>query len=328
MRTFKTTSLCKRAFYSKETRKALPYVMFFGHWWQRIVGKYSTVQAFVSGSPTWTEEGMVKGFQRICEISESKKQFVYRVYSKEEIKEDKSRKDAVIMHFPGNSNEKKPFIVVCPGGGFSCVCSCAEGFGTAKAFNDLGYTVFVVNYRVYERPLMPLPINDLAKAISYINEHADEFNVLKDQYVVNGFSAGGNLINLFCSKQVGYEKYGLAKPLMAIPVYAGCDFATDDKHSNMFKYSVRLLGTTNHQYIDRFLVSKNVETFPKSFFVFAEDDDVVDPKASRKTAELLFEFGIPNKIMSASHGRHGFGSGEGTQLEGWPKAAIEYFEEK
>ncbi|MCQ3035182.1 MAG: alpha/beta hydrolase [Bacilli bacterium] len=328
MKEFKSTTLIKKAFSSKETKKALPYVMFLGMFWQKYLGKYSTVQALVSGSPTLSEEGMIKGFKRVSEISESKIQFVYNVYSEEQINEDKTRKDAVIMHFPSNSEERKPFVLICAGREYSMVNSGAEAFSTAKAFNDLGYTAFVVNYRVFERPLMPLPIEDLVMAVRFVNEHADEFNVLKDNYIVNGFSAGGNLVNLFCSKKVGYANYGLAKPLMNIAVYSGCDIVTEDEEDKKFKYTTKLLGYSRLELVNDYLVSKNAETFPKTFIVFAEDDDFVKPKEHQKLVDTLNELKIENKVLIGYRGRHGFGSGEGTPLEGWVDKAIEYLLEK
>jgi hypothetical protein len=58
-------------------------------------------------------------------------------------------------------------LVVCAGGGYMGVCSAVEGYPVAARFNDLGYDVFLLTYRVSEKKIMPKPVDDLAAALKF-----------------------------------------------------------------------------------------------------------------------------------------------------------------
>ena len=61
--------------------------------------------------------------------------------------------------------------------GNTCVCSLVESFPTAARFNELGYNVFVITYRVLQQELMPMPLDDLAAAIHFIQNNAEQFGL-------------------------------------------------------------------------------------------------------------------------------------------------------
>lgn len=63
-------------------------------------------------------------------------------------------------------------------------------------------------------------IDDLAAAVSYITEHAGEFQVEASDYALLGYSAGGDLVGLFGTETLGYAKYnGIEKPSMIMMGY-------------------------------------------------------------------------------------------------------------
>ena len=70
-----------------------------------------------------------------------------------------------------NDGEKHPFAVICPGGGYSMVCSAGEGRPFAEELNKLGYHAFVVYYRVKDKARYPNPQEDLKRAIEEVFAH-------------------------------------------------------------------------------------------------------------------------------------------------------------
>ena len=64
-----------------------------------------------------------------------------------------------------NDGKCHPFAVICPGGGYSSVCSFVEGKPFAEALNELGYHAFVVYYRTKDKARYPNPHQDLNRAI-------------------------------------------------------------------------------------------------------------------------------------------------------------------
>ncbi len=168
---------------------------------------------------TWNVDSMIYGLEALAEIGKNEETYVYSVYEEENIRVNADLSTVKIIRFPGEPD--KPFIVLCAGGAYRSVCSMAESFPVAAAFQKLGYTTFCVNYRTYTpgKVLFPKPIEDLAQVISYIFNHKKELNIHTDRYALGGFSAGGNLIQTFALENVGYKKYGVQKPDMLFPVY-------------------------------------------------------------------------------------------------------------
>lgn len=91
---------------------------------------------------------------------------------------------------------EKPFVVCAAGGGYTCVCSAIESLPVAARLNELGYNVFVVNYRVLQDSLLPKPQADLAAAIKYIQKNKDTFGLQNTEYIINGYSAGGSVVTI------------------------------------------------------------------------------------------------------------------------------------
>lgn len=84
--------------------------------------------------------------------------------------------------------EQRIQAVICPGGGYSLVCSFMEGLPYAKKLNEMGYSAFVVHYRVKKKAKFPAPQDDLARAIKDILGRAGALNLDTEGYSVWGSS--------------------------------------------------------------------------------------------------------------------------------------------
>jgi len=94
-----------------------------------------------------------------------------------------------LIYFKGNKNA--PFAIINAGGGFSYVGSIHEGFPYAIELNKRGYNAFVLQYRVEDGYRAT---QDLARAISYIIENKDLFEVDINNYSLWGSSAGARMV--------------------------------------------------------------------------------------------------------------------------------------
>ena len=76
------------------------------------------------------------------------------------------------LHDENGSHElaqrKYPAIIICPGGGYSMICSFVEGLPYAKRLNEQGYSAFVLYYRCRKKARYPAPMEDLARALGDI----------------------------------------------------------------------------------------------------------------------------------------------------------------
>ncbi|MBV8251225.1 MAG: alpha/beta hydrolase [Chitinophaga sp.] len=100
--------------------------------------------------------------------------------------------DPFISVYPAPLHGRKDVaVVVCPGGGYNILAINLEGTEIAKWFNSLGYTAFVLHYRVPNKELGAL--QDVQRALRIVKSRAAEFGYNADKVGLLGFSAGGSL---------------------------------------------------------------------------------------------------------------------------------------
>ena len=139
------------------------------------------------------------------------RQVTYKVYMAEEIAAEANRNEVELYYFPSHT-EKTKYMVVMSGNVLNKTSNLSEGYATAWQLHELGYTVFVLRYRVFQKASNNAPLDDLGNAIRYITDHAAEFGVQTEDYALLGYSSGGHLAGLFGSEEHGYRNYGVPKP--------------------------------------------------------------------------------------------------------------------
>ncbi len=82
-------------------------------------------------------------------------------------------------------------IIVCPGGGYSILAVDLEGYEVAEWLKSLGYTAFVLQYRVPKKQAGALM--DLQRAMRMVRKDAERWKIDANKIGVMGFSAGGSL---------------------------------------------------------------------------------------------------------------------------------------
>ena len=112
----------------------------------------------------------------------------WKKYTEEEKAEDPSKEDTGLFFFRGKPGEK--FAVTNAGGGFMYVAAMHDSFPHMQELAEKGYNAFALIYR----PGAQTACEDLARAIAFIQEHAEELQVdtegAKVEYVdINGNKA-------------------------------------------------------------------------------------------------------------------------------------------
>lgn len=83
-------------------------------------------------------------------------------------------------------------VIVCPGGSYNMLAINLEGYEIAQWLNGMGYTAFVLQYRVPQQQAGAL--QDLQRALRVVRSQAGRWQLQAARVGVLGFSAGGSLV--------------------------------------------------------------------------------------------------------------------------------------
>ena len=111
----------------------------------------------------------------------------YDIYTQQEKQADPEKENTGLFFFKRTHGEK--FAVCNAGGGFAYVGAMQDSFPHALELSKKGYHAFALIYR----PGAQTACEDLARAISFIFEHAQELQADTDGYSLWGGSAGGRM---------------------------------------------------------------------------------------------------------------------------------------
>lgn len=218
-----------------------------------------------------------------------------------------------------NDGEKHPFAVICPGGGYSMVCSAGEGRPFAEELNKLGYHAFVVYYRVKDKARYPNPQEDLKRAIKEVFAHTEEWRLDTDSWSIWGSSAGGHLVASYCS-----ENWNTPKPTAITLVYPVISMG---EHTHKGSRDNLLGKNASDEMIKRLSVELNIdENYPPVYIWYGTADDVVAPVNTKMLTEALEKAGVPYRVEEYEGIGHGAGLAKGTVAEGWFNNAVRFWE--
>lgn len=215
----------------------------------------------------------------------------YDIYSDAEKAADPARKDTGLFFFKGNPGER--FAVCNAGGGFAYVGAMQDSFPHALELSQKGYNAFALIYR----PGAQTACEDLARAISFIFEHAQELEVNTDSYSLWGGSAGARMAAWLGSH--GTAAFGgddLPRPGAVIMQYTGhSEYTAGD---------------------------------PPTYACVGENDGIANWRTMQARIAALDAAGIDTEFHRYPGLGHGFGIGTGTAAEGWLDDAVVFWEKQ
>lgn len=98
---------------------------------------------------------------------------------------------AIEVYLPDPYLSNGAAVVVCPGGGYSILAYDLEGTEIAEWLNNIGFTAFVLQYRIPQKKEGAL--QDVQRALRVVKYNAKKWNIDPGKTGVMGFSAGGSL---------------------------------------------------------------------------------------------------------------------------------------
>lgn len=216
-----------------------------------------------------------------------------------------------IVTYLHEDTEKRPCILVVPGGGYRVV-SPTEGEIVALEFYDKGYNAFVCTYTVDLCGLEPLreqPMKDLSRAIRYIRANSEMFHIIEEQLTVCGFSAGGHLCGSVCVHYTDIKdenpKYAdiSNRPDSAILSYP---VITSGKYAHRDSFTALFGNEATEEQLHYMSLEKHVTAdTPPCFLWQTATDQTVPVENSYLFAEACKASGILYAHHVFSKGKHG-----------------------
>jgi acetyl esterase/lipase len=212
---------------------------------------------------------------------------------------------ALVVFEADKAKKNGSSVIVCPGGGYSILAVDKEGYEIANWFNSLGYTAFVLQYRVPQK--QEGAFMDIQRAIRIVRSKAKEWDINSDKIGVIGFSAGANLAAHLSTR---FKE----KPYLGID---GLDDLSAQPNFSMLIYPAGMDRGENRSLTPELTISD--KTPPT--FIFATTDDKYSNSAL-VMAGALRDAKIVVEVHLLPEGGHGYGMRKGNVAgETWPKLA-------
>lgn len=215
----------------------------------------------------------------------------YSIYTEAEKEADPAKRDTGLFFFKGEPGAK--FAICNAGGGFAYVGAMHDSFPHALELSKKGYNAFALIYR----PHSQTACGDLARAISFIFEHAEELEIDTDCYSLWGGSAGGRMTAYLSS--YGTDVFG---------------------EKSYPKQGAAIIQYTSH--------SEYTKNDSPTYMCVGENDGIANWRIMENRANALKTIDIDIEFHKYPGLGHGFGIGTGTAAEGWLDDAVAFWEKQ
>lgn len=220
----------------------------------------------------------------------SGQQIFYDIYSDDEKKSDLDKQNTGLFFFKGNTGAKS--AIVNAGGGFMYVAGMHDSFPHALELSKKGYNAFALIYR----PGARTACEDLARAIAFLHEHADELGIDMSDYSLWGGSAGARMaawLGAYGTSAFGEKQY--PKPAAVIMQYTGLSEVTGDE--------------------------------PPTYACVGTSDGIASYRSMERYISRIKNNGTNAQIEVFDDLSHGFGLGQNTVADGWLDRAVMFWED-
>ncbi len=207
-------------------------------------------------------------------------------------------KPTLRIFLPDSARTNHKAILCLPGGGYSHLAMQHEGYDWATYYNQLGFTLAVLKYRMpYQHP--EVPISDAEEAMRLIRSHAAQWQLDPQAVGIMGSSAGGHLATTLAT-------HSDQRPAFQILFYPVVTFQYATTHQGSRR---NLVGDDAPQtLIDLYSNEQQVDSLtPPAIMLLSDDDRLVLPQNSTDYYAALKRHHIPATLHIYPSGGHGWG---------------------
>ena len=213
----------------------------------------------------------------------------YDIYTEQEKTADPAKRNTGLFFFKGSPGAK--FAICNAGGGFAYVGAMHDSFPHALELSKMGYNAFALIYR----PGAQTACEDLARAIAFIHEHAEELEVDVTDYSLWGGSAGARMAAWLGSYgTVAFGEKDYPRPGAVIMQYTGLGEVYGNE--------------------------------PPTYNCVGTNDGIASYRTMERRIAAIQANGTDAMIEVFPGLSHGFGLGTGTVADGWINNAVSFWE--
>lgn len=207
-----------------------------------------------------------------------------------------------------HDTETLPLLVYIHGGGWRSGSKrnplIMKTYG--QYFIEHGMAVASIEYRLNSKNPYPDQNNDIACALTYLNDHASELMIDIHKMIFFGESAGGQLAS-FAALNIPYKSYDYEAPVGVIDFYGVSDFSTIVDGAKPDLNARRYLGSKyNHVATAASPITYVTKKAPRFLIVHGTNDKVVPISQSKHLYDLLVQSGIDAEYVEIPGAKHGF----------------------
>lgn len=205
--------------------------------------------------------------------------------------------------------EKRPMIVICPGGAYSFTSE-REAERIAVNYNAAGFHAAVIWYCVSPHKF-PMALKNVAKAITIIRENEQEWNIDSNKVMVCGFSAGGHLASsistmwndkeIFSEEDIASKIHRPNATILCYPVITSGEYAHKWSISSLLKDEDETNPLWKKVSIENCVDGET----PPAFVWHTYEDEAVPVENSLLYVGALRKNGIPFELHIFDKGPHG-----------------------
>ena len=213
----------------------------------------------------------------------------YDIYTDAEKNADPWKADTGLFFFKGQPGAK--FAICNAGGGFAYVGAMHDSFPHALELSKMGYNAFALIYR----PGSQTACEDLARAIAFIHEHAEELELDVADYSLWGGSAGARMaawVGSYGTAAFGEADY--PQPAAVIMQYTGLGEVYGNE--------------------------------PPTYNCVGTNDGIASYRTMERRITAIQANGTDAMIEVFPGLSHAFGLGTGTVADGWINNAVSFWE--
>jgi acetyl esterase/lipase len=231
---------------------------------------------------------------------------------------DTLQKHMLDIYLPANAKGKVPLVILIHGGGWLSNDKYADMGYMKKTVAEIissGFAIASIDYRFSTQAVFPAQMLDCNRAISFLYDNADKYELDINRFALMGFSAGGHLASMVgLSKNNDITSFfmpGTSKSFSfraVVDFYGPAELILFPGSNDPKSPEALLIGAAPLDRPDLAKAASPVtyvdKNDPPFLIIHGEKDELVSPKQSQLLSSWLKVVGVPKELVIVKDAPH------------------------